>query len=92
MSASLSLPAVLDLAQADALKAALLPMRGQSVVIDASRVERLGGLCLQVLISAQQTWESDGHVLKIDDVSPEFADQWNAFGAAPADRPLGALS
>ena len=92
MSASLSLPAVLDLAQAEVLKAALLPMRGQSVVIDASRVERLGGLCLQVLISAQQTWASDGHALKIDDVSREFADQWNAFGAAPADRPLGALS
>ena len=92
MSASLSLPAVLDLAQAEALKAALLPMRGQSVVIDASRVERLGGLCLQVLISAQQTWISDGHVLKIEDVSREFADQWNAFGAASADRPQGALS
>jgi chemotaxis protein CheX len=92
MSASLSLPAVLDLAQADVLKAALLPMRGQSVVIDASRVERLGGLCLQVLISAQQTWAGDGHVLTIDDVSREFADQWKAFGAASADHPLGALS
>ena len=92
MTASISLPAVLDLAQADALKAALLPMRGQSVVLDASRVERLGGLCLQVLISAQQTWATDGHSLKIDDVSREFADQWNAFGAASADRPQGALS
>ena len=92
MSASLSLPAVLDLAQADALKAALLPMRGQALVLDASRVERLGGLCLQVLISAQKTWASDGHMLTIDAVSREFADQWNAFGAASADRPLGALS
>lgn len=92
MSASLSLPAILDLAQAETLKAALLPMRGQSVVIDASRVERLGGLCLQVLISAQKTWASDGHVLKIDDVSREFADQWKAFGAASAETPVGALS
>ena len=92
MTASISLPAILDLAQADALKAALLPMRGQSVIVDASRVERLGGLCLQVLISAQQTWARDGHSLKIDEVSREFADQWNAFGAASADRPLGARS
>ena len=92
MTASLLLPAVLDLAQAETLKSALLPMRGQSVTIDASRVERLGGLCLQVLISAQQTWARDGHVLKINDVSREFADQWNAFGAASADQPLGALS
>ncbi|WGM31909.1 STAS domain-containing protein [Brevundimonas sp. NIBR11] len=82
MAASISLPAVLDLAQAEPLKAALLPMRGQSVIVDASRVERLGGLCLQVLISAQQTWARDGHTLKIDGVSREFADQWNAFGAA----------
>jgi chemotaxis protein CheX len=92
MSASLSLAAVLDLSQAEPLKAALLPMRGQTVVIDASRVERLGGLCLQVLMSAQQTWARDGHVLKIDDASREFVDQWNAFGAAQADHPQGALS
>lgn len=91
MAASISLPAVLDLAQAEPLKAALLPMRGQSVIVDASRVERLGGLCLQVLISAQQTWARDGHTLKIDDVSREFADQWNAFGAAEA-APQGAFS
>ena len=92
MSASLSLPAVLDLAQAEPLKAALLPMRGRSVVIDASRVERLGGLCLQVLISAQQTWARDGHTLKIDAVSREFADQWNAFGAASAAPSPGVRS
>ena len=49
-------------------------------------------VALQVLLSAQQTWAKDGHVLKIDDVSREFADQWNAFGAASADRPMGALS
>ena len=92
MTACLSLPAVLDLAQAETLKAALLPMRGQSVVIDASRVERLGGLCLQVLISAQQTWARDGHTLKIDAVSREFADQWNAFGAASAAPSPGVRS
>ena len=63
MNAALALPPVLDLAQADALKAALLPMRGQSVVIDASRVERLGGLCLQVLISASTTQVNAGVAL-----------------------------
>jgi chemotaxis protein CheX len=92
MSACLSLPAVLDLAQAETLKAALLPMRGQSVVIDASRVERLGGLCLQILLSAEKTWARDGFVLKIADASREFADQWNAFGAAPAATEMGVLS
>ena len=92
MAASVVLPSVLDILYAEPLRTDLLGLRGQPVAIDASAVERLGGLCLQVLISAQQTWARDGHVLKIDDVSREFADQWNAFGAVSADRPLGALS
>ena len=49
-------------------------------------VERLGGLCLQVLLSAQRTWAADGHDLVVDPASEAFNDQWNAFGA-PAMRP-----
>lgn len=90
MTACLSLPAVLDLAQAETLKSALLPMRGRSIIVDASRVERLGGLCLQVLLSAEKTWAQDGHALKIADPSAEFSDQWTAFGAAPIALEMGA--
>ena len=79
--AQVILPAVLDLQHAEPLRAELLALRGQSVTIDGSAVERLGGLCLQVLISAQQSWASDGQTLVIDRVSQAFADQWNAFGA-----------
>ena len=75
------LPAVLDLQHAEPLRAELLALRGQPVTIDGSAVERLGGLCLQVLISAQQSWANDGQTLVIDRVSEAFADQWNAFGA-----------
>ncbi|MFA4950762.1 STAS domain-containing protein [Brevundimonas sp.] len=82
MTASVTLPAVLDLQQAGPLRDQLLALRGQSVIVDGSAVERLGGLCLQVLISAQQTWARDGLSLVIDEVSESFANQWNAFGAS----------
>lgn len=79
--AQLTLSPVLDLQQAEPLRTQLLALRGQPVVIDGSAVERLGGLCLQVLISAQQSWARDGHALCVDRASQAFADQWNAFGA-----------
>ena len=89
MPAAVVLPAVLDLAHAEPLRAELLALRGQPVVVDGAAVERLGGLCLQVLISAQQTWARDGQSLVIDRVSEAFANQWNAFGAADAAPALG---
>lgn len=89
MAAAVVLPAVLGIQQAGPLREELLALRGQSVTIDGSAVERLGALCLQVLISAQQTWARDGLSLVIDQVSESFADQWNAFGAsAPSQGEL----
>lgn len=82
MTATLTLPAVLDLSQAGPLRDQLLALRGQSVILDGSAVERLGGLCLQVLISAQRSWAEDGQSLIIDGVSDSFAKQWSAFGAS----------
>ena len=84
MTAAVVLPAVLDIQQAAPLREQLLALRGQSVVVDGSLVERLGALCLQVLISAQQTWARDGLSLAIDQASEAFAEQWNAFGAPVA--------
>jgi chemotaxis protein CheX len=89
MPAPLVLPPVLDILYAEPLRAELLGLRGQAVTIDASAVERLGGLCLQVLISAQQTWANDGQSLTIDTLSEAFATQWNMFGAALPATGLG---
>ena len=91
MTAAVVLPAVLDIQQAGPLRDQLLALRGHPVTVDASAVDRLGALCLQVLISAQQTWARDGITLAIDQASQAFADQWNAFGApdtAPATGDL----
>ena len=81
MPSVVALPAVLDIQAAEALRGQLLGARGQPLTIDGSAVERLGGLCLQVLLSAQRTWAADGQALAIDPASEAFTDQWNAFGA-----------
>lgn len=81
MSAVIALPAVLDIQSAETLRAQLLGARGRPLTLDGSAVERLGGLCLQVLLSARQTWAADGHDLVVDPASDAFTDQWNAFGA-----------
>ena len=80
------LPASLDIQQAAPLQARLLALRGQAVTLDGSAVERLGGLCLQVLLSAQCTWIGDGQALRISPVSEALARQWTAFGAPALDQ------
>ena len=79
----LQLEPVLDLGAAERLHAQLMGMRGQSLDIDASQVERLGGLCLQVLLSTRSTWANDGHRASISAASPAFEEAWTMF-AAPA--------
>lgn len=81
--ARVQLEPVLDLGAAERLHAQLVGLRGQSLEIDASQVERLGGLSLQVLISARNTWATDGHKATISTASPAFEDAWAMF-AAPA--------
>ncbi|WP_312780798.1 STAS domain-containing protein [Brevundimonas sp.] len=93
MSGLITLPAVLDLRAAEPLKAQLLAVRGQETALDASAVERLGGLCLQVLLSALATWRADGQALTFINVSEAFASQWSALGASAADlAPQGQLA
>ena len=79
--AGILLPDTLDIQYAESLRTELLAVRGQPLAIDGSAVERLGGLCLQVLLSARQTWAGDGQTLTLDPVSDAFANQWNTFGA-----------
>lgn len=81
MSETLILPDVLDLNAAEPLKADLLALRGHPLTLDASAVERLGGLCLQVLLSASKTWAADGVNLSLGSVSQYWTEQWAAFGA-----------
>jgi chemotaxis protein CheX len=71
----------LDLNAAEPLRQALVEQRGRALTLDGSQVERLGGLCLQVLISAHKTWAEDGQDLRLEHCSPELVQQLQLFGA-----------
>jgi chemotaxis protein CheX len=61
----INLPKALDLRAASPLANALLSSRGGAMRLDASQVETVGAQCLQVILSARQTWERDGVPLTI---------------------------
>ena len=66
------LPAVLDLPAAGKISQAILAARGQDIECDASQVTRIGGQCLQVLLSAAQTWQSEGCAFSVVSPTDEF--------------------
>lgn len=82
----------LDMNAASPLHKELLGRRGQPVVLDASQVRRIGGQCLQVLLSAQSAWAADGAEFQIQDPSPEFADGVVLMGAGHLALAAPALS
>lgn len=78
----LCLAEVLDLRAAAPLAADLAASRGLEVELDASQVRRLGGQCLQILLSAQAFWEADDIRFRIVSPSAEFTDGLALLGAA----------
>lgn len=81
MSAAFALPPVMDLRAAAPLKEALQSRRGAPLDLDAAQVERVGGLCLQILLAAAAQWRTDGHVLRIVNASDAFAADMRRMGA-----------
>jgi chemotaxis protein CheX len=79
-TATVGLPSNLDLQAAEPLRAELMALRGRPVDLDASQVNRMGGLCLQVLLSARATWSADGLPLRLEQPSEAFTEQLAAFG------------
>jgi chemotaxis protein CheX len=79
----LQLPSILDVKAAAALQQQFLERRGTALQVDASHVERLGGLCLQVLLAAQAAWAADGESLDYDRPSPELLAGLGGFGVKP---------
>ena len=81
MTHSVTLGDALDMTAAGPLAKELLAVRGKPVSLDASNVRRLGGQCLQVLLSAQSTWTADGQPFEIVEPSPEFTEGLALMGA-----------
>jgi chemotaxis protein CheX len=76
----LQLPAVLDLTAAAPLAKSLLSRRGAELSVDASRVNRVGAQCLQVLVAAAETWKTDGVDLRLVKPTPEFLEGSRLLG------------
>jgi chemotaxis protein CheX len=91
--ATVSLIPILDLQAAEPLRAELISLRGRPLEIDASQVNRLGGLCLQVLMAARKIWAEDGVALTVNQPSSAFSEQLTAFGNPELHcEPEGGLS
>jgi chemotaxis protein CheX len=80
--AVVGLPPILDLKAASELRDEFCAAKGGPLDVDASKVQRLGGLCLQVLLSAQRSWAVDGKPFRVVDPSPDFLEGIRCFGAA----------
>lgn len=86
----MKLPPVLDLAAARPLSAEIAGALGQPLALDASAVERMGGVCLQVLLAAAAQWRRDGVEFTVVEPSPAFLDGLRIM-AAPELAPGGSL-
>lgn len=78
------LESALDYRAAAPLRDAFLERRGAPVTVDASGVEAMGGLCLQVLLAARQAWASDHTEFSIPVRSAAFDRGVLGFGASAA--------
>jgi chemotaxis protein CheX len=84
------LPEALDLPAAASLKESLVKLVGQDLIIDASKVQRLGASCLQVLISAARTWKAESTSLTLAHGSERFIDDLRLLGFTPETLSSGA--
>ena len=57
-----------------------MALRGNNLVIDASAVERVGALCVQVLLAGAKSWEEDKHSFAFSKVSDAFTKTTQLIG------------
>lgn len=68
---TIALPASMDIGAARKLLNDISGHRGTPLSLSGQSVERIGGLCLQVLLSAQSAWAAEGKSFAI--VTPSAA-------------------
>ena len=72
----------LDLTEVTALRQSLLDHLDQAITLDASGVVHLGGLCLQVLLSAALDQRAAGRALHISPRSTAFDSALSSFAVS----------
>jgi chemotaxis protein CheX len=82
MTERMELPPILDLVAAPALHAELLRRRGVALELDAGRVRRLGGQCLQILLAARAIWAAEKQPLRFTALSEEFIAALEVMGVS----------
>lgn len=82
---TLRLPPILDLKAAAPLREQLLELKGKPVELDGTDVQRLGGLCLQVLLSARESWGQDGVPFGLASASEALEQSFALFGVEAAE-------
>ena len=85
MSTAVALPPVLDITAAGPLATEFLRVRGKDVSVDASKVERVGAQCIQVLLSAVATWTLDGMEFDLSNPSAALVEGLGIAGLEPAN-------
>lgn len=78
--AKVTLPPFMTSRYATELLGDLQAMRGRSISLDASSVQKIGALCLQVLSSGHKTWTADGLPFGMTGVSEQMASRCKLFG------------
>lgn len=74
------LPKTLDVAAVRAVRENLLGRRGTATIVDASELERIGALGVELLIAAQRQWRNDETVLQIVGMSDTVKDTFTDLG------------
>lgn len=62
------------------LYAQLKEYRGKVLILDGSGVEQIGVLCMQILVSAAQTWREEGTDFEIAEPSAALLDSMKVVG------------
>ena len=79
----IELPENLDMPVAAPLAEAFGKLAGEPVEIDASRVNRLGASCLQVMLAAARSWKAASAALTLKNPSPRFLEDLGLLGLEP---------
>ncbi|MFD1795605.1 STAS domain-containing protein [Paracoccus aurantiacus] len=82
MTTNLTLPARLDLIAARPLAREIAASSGD-LLLDASQVKFMGGLCLQILLAARQNCIAARRGFSVVASSVDFEDAVSLFGIAP---------
>jgi len=83
---------VLDLAAAKQLHAEIAARSREDLDLDASEVERIGGLCLQVLLAAKISWTESGASFRVVNPSVAFIEGVRLMGAEQHFTASGGLA